>query len=267
MDLYILPLLCWAMYPLHQLCCEFLIMNVSWILSNAFFASIKMIMWLLFFILLKLLLLLLSRFSHVQLCVTPIDSSPPGSTIPGILQARILEWVAISLSIAWKWKVKVKSLSRVLLLVTPWTAAHQAPPSMGFSRQEYWSGVPLPSPILPSLILYIYICFSTTLVMAHTISGVCFSLYLNKSTSYRNSFCDDSSRTPASLGPETKYRGFWLGLSPGHMGSSPRQGFGWVLPAMQELQETQFWSLGQEDSPGEGHGNPLQYSCLSTESY
>ena len=47
---------------------------------------------------------------------------------------------------AWKWKVKVRSLSRVRLFVTPWTAAHQAPPSMGFSRQEYWSGVPLPSP-------------------------------------------------------------------------------------------------------------------------
>ena len=75
----------------------------------------------------------------------PIDGSPPGSTIPGILQARTPEWVAISFSNAWKWKVKVKSLSRVRLLVIPWTAAYQAPPSMGFSRQEYWSGVPLPS--------------------------------------------------------------------------------------------------------------------------
>ena len=85
----------------------------------------------------------------LQSCPTlcdPIDSSPPGSAIPGILQARTLEWVAISFSNAWKWKVKVKSLSRVRLLATPWTAAHQAPPSMGFSRQEYWSGVPLPSP-------------------------------------------------------------------------------------------------------------------------
>ena len=77
----------------------------------------------------------------------PIDASPPGSPVPGILQARTPEWVAISFSNAWKWKVKVKSLSRVRLLVTPWTAAHQAPPSMGFSRQEYWSGVPLPSPL------------------------------------------------------------------------------------------------------------------------
>ena len=76
----------------------------------------------------------------------PIDGSPPGSPIPGILQARTLEWFAISFSNAWKWKVKVKSLSHVWLLATPWTAAYQAPPSMWFSRQEYWSGVPLPSP-------------------------------------------------------------------------------------------------------------------------
>ena len=77
--------------------------------------------------------------------VRPIDGSPLGSSVPGILQARILEWVAISFSDTWKWKVKVKSLSRVLLFATPWTAAYQAPLSMGFSRQEYWSGVPLPS--------------------------------------------------------------------------------------------------------------------------
>ena len=85
----------------------------------------------------------------LQSCPTlcdPRDSSPPGSPIPGILQARTLEWVAISFSNAWKWKMKVKSLSRVQLLATPWTVAYQAPPSMGFSRQEYWSGVPLPSP-------------------------------------------------------------------------------------------------------------------------
>ena len=85
----------------------------------------------------------------LQSCPTlcdPRDGSPPGSLVPGILQARTLEWVAISFSNAWKWKVKVKSLSCVWLLATPWTAAYQAPPSMGFSRQEYWSGVPLPSP-------------------------------------------------------------------------------------------------------------------------
>ena len=85
----------------------------------------------------------------LQSCPTlcdPIDGSPPGSPVPGILQARTLEWVAISFSNAWKWKVKVKSLSRVWLFETPRIAAHQAPPPMGFSRQEYWSGVPLPSP-------------------------------------------------------------------------------------------------------------------------
>ena len=92
-----------------------------------------------------LLLLLLSHFSRVWLC-DPIDGSPPGSPVPGILQARTLEWVAISFSNAWKWKVKVKLLSRVRLLATPWTVAHQAPPSMGFSRQEYWSGLSLSSP-------------------------------------------------------------------------------------------------------------------------
>ena len=84
----------------------------------------------------------------LQLCLTPcdpIDGSPSGSPVPGILQARTLERVAISFSNAWKWKVKVKSLSHVRLFTTPWTAAYQAPPSMGFSRQEHWRGLPLPS--------------------------------------------------------------------------------------------------------------------------
>ena len=84
----------------------------------------------------------------LQSCPTlcdPIDGSPPGSLVPGILQERTLEWVAISFSNAWKWKVKVKLLSRGWPSAIPWTAAFQAPPSMGFSRQEYWSGVPLPS--------------------------------------------------------------------------------------------------------------------------
>ena len=91
----------------------------------------------------------LASAKSLQSCLTlcnPIDSSPPGSPVSGILQARTLEWVAISFSNAWKWKVKVKSLSRVRLFATPWIAAHQAPLPMGFSRQEYWSGVPLPSP-------------------------------------------------------------------------------------------------------------------------
>ena len=113
---------------------------------------------------------MLSRFSRVRLC-DPIDGSPRGSPVPGILQERTLEWVAISFSNAWKWKVKVKSLSYVWLLATPWIAAYQAPPSMGYSRQEYWSRVPLPSP--PTLLVfnsglyimynitYIYICTQT----------------------------------------------------------------------------------------------------------
>ena len=91
----------------------------------------------------------------LQLCPTlcdPIVSSPSGSPVPGILQARTLEWVPISFSNAWKWKVKVKSLSHMGLLAIPWIAAHQAPPSMGFSRQEYWSGVPWPSP---------YVCWAS----------------------------------------------------------------------------------------------------------
>ena len=134
----------------------------------------------------------------LQSCPTlcdPIDNSSSGSPIPGILQARTLEWVAISFSSAWKWKVKVsrsvtsdssrshglqptrllcpwgfpgkktgvechcllqcmkvksesESLSRVWLFTTPWAVAYQAPLPMGFSRQEYWSGVPLPSPMI-----------------------------------------------------------------------------------------------------------------------
>ena len=84
-----------------------------------------------------------------QSCLTlcsPMDGSPLGSSVSGILQAGTLEWVAISFSNAWKWKVKVKLLSRARLLATPWTAAYQAHLSMGFSRQKYWTGLPLPSP-------------------------------------------------------------------------------------------------------------------------
>ena len=100
----------------------------------------------------------------LQSCPTlcnPIDSSPPGSPAPGILQARTLEWVAISFSnFQGKWKVKVKSLSCVRLLATPWTAPYQAPLSMGFSRQEYWSGLLLPSP-----------CFTICLWKRNTINS------------------------------------------------------------------------------------------------
>ena len=89
------------------------------------------------------ILLLTAAAKSLQSCPTlcnPIDGSPSGSPVPGILQARTLEWAAISFSNAWKWKVKAKSLSLVWLFATPWTAAHQAPPPMGFARQEYWSG-------------------------------------------------------------------------------------------------------------------------------
>ena len=97
-----------------------------------------------------LLLLLLSRFNRVWLSVTPWTAAHQ-APIPEILQARVLVWVAIAFSNAWKWKMKVKPLSHVPLLAIPWTAAHQAPPSMGFSRQEYWSRVPLPLRIFHGL--------------------------------------------------------------------------------------------------------------------
>jgi len=131
--------------------------ELNWILSVAYYY------WYIWFFLLQIFLYL--NFHHsphfhcfspkfllrslaaaaksLQSCPTlcdPRDGSPPGSTVPEILQARTLEWVAISFSNAWKWKVKVKSLNRVWLLVTPWTTAYQTPLSIGFSRQEYWSG-------------------------------------------------------------------------------------------------------------------------------
>ena len=110
----------------------------------------------------------------LQSCLTlcnPRDGSPPVSPIPGILQARTLECVAISFSNASKWKVKVKSLSHVWLLVTPWTAAYQAPPSMRFSRREYWSGMPLPSP-LESLEKVNKLCLSsqTSLIVIYRVA-------------------------------------------------------------------------------------------------
>ena len=121
----------------------------------------------------------------LQLCPTlgdPIDGNPPGSPVPGILQARTLEWVAISFSNAGKWKVKVKSLSRVWLFTTPRTAAHQAPPSMGFSRQEYWSGVPLPSPkrtINMKILLMLTLITWLRQSSFSTINLLCFSPFLN----------------------------------------------------------------------------------------
>ena len=126
----------------------------------------------------------------LQSCPTlcnPIDGSPPGAPVLGILQARTLEWAAISFSNAWKWKVKVKSLSRVRLSATPWTAAYQIPPSMGFSRQEYWSGVPLP---FPRELLLICKCIRMSqfvllrLVHFTTLFYVCHTSFKNKKTDY-----------------------------------------------------------------------------------
>ena len=130
-----------SVIPLNGITVEFMHVNVTWIVID--FKNIHM----------KIIASIYTAAvaaaaESLQSCLTlcdPRDGSPPGSPVPGILQARTLEWVAISFSNAWKWKVKVKSLSHVWLLATPWTAAYQAPPSVGFSRQEYWSGVPLPS--------------------------------------------------------------------------------------------------------------------------
>ena len=119
----------------------------------------------------------------LQWCPTlcdPTDGSPPGSPVPGILQARTLEWVAISFSNAWKWKVKLKSVSCVRLFATPWTAAYQAPPSMGFSRQECWSGAPSPSLWkLASVTRNLNFKFYLTLV----------NLNINRHVSKSGSFC------------------------------------------------------------------------------
>ena len=120
---------------------------ILYLLSEAEYSSV---LWSITIHLIYLPLAAAAAAKSLQSCLTlcnPIDGKPPGSPVPGILQARTLEWVAISFSNAQKWKVKVKLLSRAWLLVTPWTAAYQVPLSMGFSRQEYWSGVPLPSPI------------------------------------------------------------------------------------------------------------------------
>ena len=109
----------------------------------------------------------------LQSCPTlcdPIDGSPPGSPVPEILQARTVAWVAIAFSNSWKWKAKVKSLSHVWLYATQWTAAHQAPPSMGFSGQEYWSGVPLP---------FLFVCYPSLnflMFLWGTISSLIFKM-------------------------------------------------------------------------------------------
>ena len=126
----------------------------------------------------------------LQLCSSlcdPTDSSPPDSPIPGILQARTLEWVAISFSNAWKWKVKVKSLSRVRPFATPWTAAYQSPLSMGFSRQEYWSGVPLSSPLLlgpPIIRRFVCLILSQRSLRLSSVLSILFTLFCSSEAEY-----------------------------------------------------------------------------------
>ena len=134
----------------------------------------------------------------LQKCPTlcdPIDGSPPGSPIPRILQARTLEWAALSFSNAWKWKVKVKSLSHVRLLASPWTEAHQAPMSMGFSRQEYWSGVPLPPLEVQAKLcllyyklpqLYIFFWFPPQVVSQHILMCISFVGGMGKFLDFSN---------------------------------------------------------------------------------
>ena len=125
-------------------------------------------------------LLAAAAAKSLQLCPTlcdPRDGSPPGSPVPGILQARTLDWVAIAFFNAWNWKLKVKLLSCLRLLVTPWTAAYQAPPSMGFSGQEYWSGVPLPSPIYIYNI-YIHTYTHTYIQTYKNIYNLCTYVYM-----------------------------------------------------------------------------------------
>ena len=132
---YVLLCIYWnTSYSYHQLKCLFwknIIITIFFLVSK-FLLSSKYCVWPWESI--------SAAAKSLQSCPTlcdPIDGSSPGSPVPGILQARTLEWVAISFSNAWKWRVNVKSLSRVWLFATPWTAAHQAPPSMGFSRQKY----------------------------------------------------------------------------------------------------------------------------------
>ena len=93
-----------------------------------------------------------SESEVAQSCPTlrdPMDYSLPGSAAHGIFQARVLEWGAIAFSQPPRLLLLLllSRFSRVRLCATPETAAHQAPPSLGFSRQEHWSGLPFPSPV------------------------------------------------------------------------------------------------------------------------
>ena len=137
--------------------------------------------------------------SFVSNSVWPPQTAAHQAPIPGILQARILAWAAISFSSAWKWKVKVKSLSHVRLFATPWTVAYQAPPSMEFSRQEYWSGVPLPS---PSLRLEIYkSAWNILLCIRDRSLQLCLTLWDPMNCSRSGPFCPrDSSGKNTGVG-------------------------------------------------------------------
>ena len=177
--------------------------------------------------------------------VWPHRRQPPGSPIPGILQARTLEWDAISFSNAGKWKAKVKSLSRVQLFVTPWTAAYQAPPSMGYSRQEYWSGVPLPSPSIYVSIRYLFFSFWPTSLRIIGSGFICLV------------------RTDSNISLFMAEEYFTMGFPDGSVVKN--------LPAMQEMQEPQemrVWSLGGEDLLEEGmatHSSILAWRIPWTE--
>ena len=141
------PFFCWIFYIYHILLNNNIPYSAKYTIYHGFFLHfpidgiwIASSVWLWWRKLLWTFLCKYAAAKSLQSCPTlgdPIDGSPPGSPVPGILQARILEWVAISFSSAWKWKVKVKSLSHVRLFTTPWTAAYQTPPSVGFSRQVY----------------------------------------------------------------------------------------------------------------------------------
>ena len=194
----------------------------------------------------------------LQSCPTlcnPIDGSPPGSSDHGILQARTLEWVAIFSSNAWKWKVKVKSLSCVWLLGTPWTAAYQAPPSMGFSRQEYWSGMLLPSPFLSLAYINLfsiktskYLAFNTYLMVVwiYFISWInCFYSFIFLQLCNRR-----RQWHPSPVLLPGKFHG-WRSL----VGCSP-----WGGKESYTTERLHFhFSLS---CIGEENGNPLQCSCL-----
>ena len=140
-----------SLIPGHNLFRYWLMHIIKWIVGfvSIFLWEPLSLPWYDFLMMNLFVFWLIQSLLLLQLCLTlcdPIDGNPPGSPVPGILQVTTLEWIAISFSKAWKWRVKGKALSCVWLFETPWTIAYQAPPSMGFSRQEYWNGLPLPSP-------------------------------------------------------------------------------------------------------------------------